>query len=87
MLCVSNAIELYNYEYGYEEINRSYVLGQMILASWHFKTSYPNYSLKCHMIYNKINSDKFIMNELIEFRDLLWKKFKIENCISSPILL
>lgn len=87
MLCISNAIELYNYEAGYEDVNQPYVIGQLILAAWHFQNHYKNYALKSRLIYNKINSDMFKISELIEFRDFLWKKFKQENCIIHNDLL
>lgn len=83
MLCISNSIELYYYEDSYKDINKQYVLGQLIMASWHFQKHYKNYSLKTRLIYNKLDAESFKIDELIEFRDLLWKKYKDENCISN----
>lgn len=83
MLCVANAVELYNYEDQYQEVNESYVIGQLLLASWHFQNDYKNYSMKCRIIYNKFNNGKFKITELIEFRNFLWQKYKQENCISK----
>lgn len=76
MLCVSNAIELYKYEEHYKNVNLSYVIGQLTLASWHFQKNYKNYSLKLRIIYNKINTNTFNINELEEFKIYLWKKYK-----------
>lgn len=76
MLCVSNAIELFYYENTYQSINFSYVIGQLVLASWHFQKKYKNYSLKLRILYNKIDLNTFNINELIEFKNFLWKKYK-----------
>lgn len=84
MLCISNAIELYKYEESYKDINMSYIIGQLTLASWHFQKNYKNYSLKTRIFYNKINSNNFDISELEEFKNLLWKKYK-EN-FSSEIV-
>lgn len=76
LLSISNAIELFSYENTYESINFSYVIGQLTLASWHFQKDYKNYSLKLRILYNKIDLTSFKINELIEFKEFLWKKYK-----------
>lgn len=76
MLCISNSIELFKYEEDYKDINMSYIIGQLTLASWHFQKNYKHYSLKSKIIYNKINLENFDINELEEFKSFLWKKYK-----------
>lgn len=85
MLCVSNAIELFSYENTYQDINLSYVIGQLVLAAWCFQKEYKNYALKTRIIYNKINLNNFDINELEEFKNILWKKYK-KNFNSKTIL-
>lgn len=83
MLNVANAVELYYYEDQYQEINESYVIGQLNLATWNFQKDYQNYSMKCRLMYNKFNTASFKIDELIEFSKFLWQKYKFENCITK----
>lgn len=75
LLCISNAIELYQYESSYKDVNMSYILGQLILASWQFQKNYKDYSIKLRAIYNSINNENLNIDELIEFKSFLWKKY------------
>ena len=72
------------YESSYKEVNVSYIIGQLTLGSWHFQKDYKIYSQRMKILYNKINLDVFNIEELEEFKSLLWKKYK-ENFSTKEV--
>lgn len=69
---ISCAMALYNLEIGYKDINKSFAIGQLILAAWHYDKNNHELALRCRNIWLKMEKLLDCNEELNELQKLSW---------------
>ena len=72
MLHVCAAYGMYTLEYGYTLNNKSYAIGELILAAWHLQHSTLSYAQKCRDCWLKMDALLPCHNELHALQSGLW---------------
>ena len=70
---IAAAKQLYDLEPGYRDINKSYAIGQLILAAWHYEKTHYNLAMRCRDIWLKMEKLEDVAPLLNELQEAAWK--------------
>lgn len=76
---IAAAKQLYDLELNYRNINKSYAIGQLILAAWHYEKEHHNLALRCRDIWLKMERLDNVSSMLSELQNSAWNLVLAES--------
>jgi len=76
---IATAKQLYDLEIGYRDINKSYAIGQLILAAWHYEKTHYNLAIRCRNAWLKIEKLEDASEILSTLQEAAWDLVLAEN--------
>ena len=69
---VAAAKQLYDLEPGYRDINKSYAIGQLMLAAWHYEKEHHNLAMRCRDAWRMMERQQDASAFLDELQAAAW---------------
>lgn len=70
---IAAARQLYDLEIGYRDINKSYAIGQLMLAAWHYEREHHNLALRCRDVWLGIERLEDVAAPLAALQEAAWR--------------
>ena len=80
---IAAAKQLYDLEPGYRDVNKSYAIGQLILAAWHYEKAHYNLAMRCRDAWLKMEKLEDASSLLTALQEAAWNLVVAENDASK----